>query len=326
MKRLQQSFVVLLLLLASCYDATVLAALLTEPIFGSANYTEVMWDYVGEESCLRELITRGDEERVELIFLLSAVHIAQKPLSEFCSTKHLGHPKSLSQIKQMFDQYTHYRQHSFWPSQKSGRLGITITESHGNIVVAGVPRGSSAEQAGIRRYDLIRQLGGVSVHGVDEAVSHARGIPGTKVSVLIERGGVRYQKIVKRSTVIFPEFEFDIVGKRGYLRVTSFDAPNMIYQIEENAMAEFKKHAVVSLLLDLRGIPGGGVITALRFLGMFQGHVLAYLEEEPYLDAHNKIMSDDREPVWIAHLPIVVLIDDLSFSVAEMVAGNFQYR
>lgn len=83
------------------------------PIHSYQDYRDIMGDVVTKEPCLMSLVEDHDIKRVEMIFLLHAVHIDQIPLARFCAK---GQPKTFSQVMDMADIFTHFA------DEMSGRL------------------------------------------------------------------------------------------------------------------------------------------------------------------------------------------------------------
>ena len=84
-----------------------------------------------------------------------------------------------------------YKEMNLSTSGQFGGLGIVISIRDQQLTVINPMPGTPAGRAGIRKYDRIVKINGESTlnMGLNEAVAHLRGAPGTKVTVWIHRDG-----------------------------------------------------------------------------------------------------------------------------------------
>lgn len=206
-------------------------------------------------------------------------------------------------------------------------VGIQMDVRDSGVTVIGTLPGSPAERAGLVTGDRIVTIDGRSTRGLtsDEALRTLRGAPGTSVRLQVERTGVADRMaftLVRRTIEVNPVQHAFLVGDGiGYVTLSVFSeraAADLALAVDS-----LRGAGVRSLILDLRGDPGG-------LLG--QGIDVADL----FLDPPQTIVSTrgrsaeetrsfaDRAPQRWATMPLVVLADSASASASEIVAGALQ--
>jgi carboxyl-terminal processing protease len=208
-----------------------------------------------------------------------------------------------------------------------GGLGIQIDVREGWItVVAPLPE-TPAERAGIETGDQIIEIDGKTTENWknEQAVKTLRGSAGSKVSLRIRRPGHA------------EAMTFELVREQIHIKSvpagTMFD--NAVGYISLNPVAEtsaaelraeiaaMKAKGMKSMVLDLRGNPGGlldqGVKVADLFLDSKQEIVSTRGRAR---GATREYFDEARQPY--PELPIVVLVNAGSASAAEIIAGALQ--
>ncbi len=207
-----------------------------------------------------------------------------------------------------------------------GGLGIQIDVRNGWItVVASLPE-TPAEHAGIQTGDQIITLDGRSTEGwkTDTAVKRLRGQPGSTAELRIRRVGIDQPITFKLTRAIIhirsvrSTMLEDRVGYISMVQVSQSSAAELT-----TAITDLTQKGMKSLILDLRGDPGGllnqGIAVSDLFLDPGQ-EVVATRGRAP--DATH-IYRDDKPQQW-PQLPIVVLANGFTASAAEIVAGALQ--
>src|SRR5919109_1928760 len=206
-------------------------------------------------------------------------------------------------------------------------LGIQIDVRDGWItVVAPLPE-TPAERAGVETGDQIIEVDGKSTEGWknDQAVKALRGDAGSPVRITIRRAGItepikyRLTRAQIHMRSVPPGTLFD--GGVGYISLNPVSETSA-EELRQEIMA-MKGKGMKSLLLDLRGNPGGLLDQGVKVADLF-------------LDAHQEIVStrgrargstkeffDEARQTWPS-LPIVVLVNDGTASAAEIIAGAMQ--
>jgi carboxyl-terminal processing protease len=221
-----------------------------------------------------------------------------------------------------------YKEMNLSTSGQFGGLGIVISIRDQQLTVINPMPGTPAFRAGVKKYDRITKIGGESTlnMGLNEAVQHLRGAPGTKVTVWMRRDGPDgwrepkpfelTREVIKVASVEHKQLSDGI----GYVRIKQFQA-NTSKDLDEALNSLRKNGEIKGLVLDLRGNPGGLLEQAARVADKFltSGPIVATVgnpgagEDREEKVAH----PDGTEPNY----PIALLVNGSSASASEIVAG-----
>ena len=220
-----------------------------------------------------------------------------------------------------------------WEESSTGNysgIGLQITQLNDAITVTAVFRGTPAEDVGIMVGDIIVGVGphDASAWTTDMAADSIRGPEGTNILVKIRRDGFHEAMAfdITRAQVHVPavhagRLENDV----GYVlldRVARNAAREMDAALRELEDAK-------GLVIDLRRNPGGYLDESLMLADLFlePGSTLAStVQRVPGGGADQTATEsyDDRWPVRLPDVPIVVLVDGYTASGAEILAGALQ--
>jgi len=206
-------------------------------------------------------------------------------------------------------------------------LGITIQVIDGDITAVSLFEGSPAYRKGVRRGDVIAQIGGENAKGwtSEEAARRLRGPKGTLVKIALRRRG--YDQLIElevpRDEIHMPTVPaaFVLPDATGYVRLQDF-AEQTDNDLSK-ALADLTRGGMKRLLLDMRGNPGGPLDQAIKVANQFlpQGILIVY--------TRGRVPNSDQdyratEKSGYTALPIVVLVNRSSASASEIVAGALQ--
>jgi carboxyl-terminal processing protease len=191
----------------------------------------------------------------------------------------------------------------------------------GNLIIVAPIDGFPADKAGLRPKDIIVAIDGKSTTGmtIDEAVTHIRGEKGTKVTLRILRNKEEDLSFtITRDQIKIASVKWEVVDNNvGYIRVNQFNEDTT--ELMNKAASELQKKNVDSILLDLRGNPGGLLSAAIDMSNMWLGDDQTILQEkrggvvvETYTAQGGGVFKG---------MPTAVLIDAGSASASEIVAG-----
>ncbi len=190
-------------------------------------------------------------------------------------------------------------------------------------VIAPLP-GTPAEKAGLMAGDKIVKIDDTSTDGmrVDEAVRLIRGEKGTDVRLSIYReGDLEFQDlVVTRDTIDIPTIATEKIGDTFVIRLFSFNA--ISEEKMQDALREFLASDSKSLILDLRGNPGGYLQSAVSIAGYFLPTGKVVVRESFRDNDEEKLYrSQGRKVRDFTPENLVVLVDGGSASASEILAG-----
>ncbi len=202
-------------------------------------------------------------------------------------------------------------------------LGVELKGQADTLVILRVIPRSPAERGGIRAGDRIVAVDGRLTHDLstDRAANLLQGPAGSLVQLtLLDAEGRTRTVTVRRERVEVPSVdEVQIVDRSqgtGYLKLTCFQKTTA--QDLDAALWSLHQAGMRSLIMDLRGNPGGLLVASVEVADRFldQGIVVSTrgrnLQEDLTYSAH-------EAGTW--RMPLVVLIDKDSASAAEIFAG-----
>lgn len=207
-------------------------------------------------------------------------------------------------------------------------IGASIQGRHRGVYIIETFKDTPAARAGLRYGDQIIAVDGESSldWNSDKVRDHLRGELGTEVKVTVQREGNDKPVTVKleRAAVDLPSISGTYLVKPGMGYVALSRGFHSTTSDELTAaIAGLKEQGMTSMILDLRGNPGGFLDQAIRVADKF------LLRGQGIVSVRNREgKSGDRD--WPAEsgvpetFPLVVLIDDGSASASEIVTGAIQ--
>jgi len=202
-------------------------------------------------------------------------------------------------------------------------LGVELKSAADGLLVVHVIAGSPAQRAGLRAGDHLVGVGGQSLGGmgVDQAAQLLQGPPGSLVTLAVLRGPAPARAVtVRREHVDVPSVEdarlLDPAAGVAYLKISSFQKTTAADL--ETALRRLDASGMRSLVVDLRGNPGGLLSSAVDVADLFleRGLVVATRGRSPEEDFN---YTASRPGTW--RMPLVVVIDGESASSSEIFAG-----
>ena len=208
-----------------------------------------------------------------------------------------------------------------------GGLGIQIEVRDGWITVVAPLPDTPAERAGIQTGDQIVALDGRSTEGwkQDQAVKELRGEAGSAVELRVHRVGIEQPLTFKLTRALIHVRSVQVAmmldDKVGYVFLSPVSETSASELTE--AVSGLLQKGMKSLLLDLRGNPGGlldqGVAVSELFLDPGQ-EVVATRGRAPN---STRTYRDAKPQPW-PNLPVVVLANGGTASAAEIITGALQ--
>jgi len=207
-----------------------------------------------------------------------------------------------------------------------GGLGVRIDVKDDWITVVQVLPNSPALREGLEVGDRIIEVEGESAEGwsVDKAVDTLRGEKGAPVDITIARVGVDRPlaiRIVRDVIQVAQAQGFVLDGDIGYVTLRGFSR-----EAKEELVATLDRlvdEGAGGLILDLRRNPGGLLPAGIDVTDLFLERGKPVVETRSRLDEQNYLFRASSEDRY-ADIPIVVVVDGLSASASEIVAGALQ--
>ena len=209
-----------------------------------------------------------------------------------------------------------------------GGIGSLITSREGRVFISDPYEGLPAQQAGLQAGDELLEIDGVSLEGKNStfASEHLKGQPNTKVKIKYQRLGEKKPReiTIERKRILLNPVQYYTVVKDniGYIYLSGFTANSA--QSLKAAIDDLKTNkGITSLIIDVRDNPGGVVEDCLDMLNFFlpKGELL--------LTMKGKVRQMDRtfratQQSMDENIPLVILVNQMSASASEILAGTLQ--
>jgi carboxyl-terminal processing protease len=204
-------------------------------------------------------------------------------------------------------------------------IGVLVSSSSGPIVIDKVIANSPAAAAGLRAGDQISAVDGSSTAGqtFDQVSAKIRGAAGTTVKVTIIRAGsaAPIDFTITRAQVSVPLVGWGMVPGTHVADIGLAEFSTGATDQLKAAIADATTAGATSIVLDLRGNPGGYASEATGVASQFLTDGVVYMEQDASGN-NTKISVDTSQPH--TKLPLAVLVDHDSASSSEIVAGALQ--
>jgi carboxyl-terminal processing protease len=248
------------------------------------------------------------------------------------STASLYEKAARGLVKELNDPYSQLfspKELASFSQQTNGKyagIGMQIEDQKGAITIAKVFPHTPAEAAGVREGDKILFLDSLSTRGwtTQKVSDYTIGAPGTKITVKFGRPGVTEPIVTTftRQVIHIPAVPYAIVldDKVGYVPVQRFNETSA--EEVKAAVASLQKAGAKSVVLDMRGNPGGILEQSIAMSNLFlqPGQEIVSVRSrasnaQRYATTGNPDFPD---------LPVTVLTDEYTASASEIVAGALQ--
>jgi len=207
-------------------------------------------------------------------------------------------------------------------------IGVSILQHRDGVYVQSIIPNTPADKAGLRYGDRFVEIEGKDARKYTsaEVSKNVRGERGTPVNIKIERAGAEkpLEFTIVRGGVPLPSIRnyFMLKDGVGYVGFTGGFQETSADELDD-AIAQLKKQGMKSLVLDLRGNPGGLLPQAIEVVSRFvpRGQTVVSVKgRSRYAQSQELPSVGDRTE----DLPLVVMINGGSASASEIVAGAIQ--
>ncbi|MEX0965608.1 MAG: S41 family peptidase [Bacteroidia bacterium] len=207
-------------------------------------------------------------------------------------------------------------------------IGIEFNILNDTIVVVSPIAGGPSEALGIRAGDKIIKIENTSVAGEEisneDVIGKLRGNKGTQVNITIYRPSAREEIEYKITRDKIPIYSVDAsymaAPSVGYIKISRFSRTTLAEF--DDAMKELKGKGMESLILDLRGNPGGYLNAAINLADEFLPEDKLVVYTEGRAKPRQTYNATSKGSFELGKL--TVLIDEGSASASEIVSGAVQ--
>jgi carboxyl-terminal processing protease len=202
-------------------------------------------------------------------------------------------------------------------------LGVELKTHKDRLEIVNVISGGPASQGGLRPGDNILAIDNVSVSetGSEKAADNLRGPDGSMVTLEIQRDAQPGQALqLQRRKVEIPSVDesglVDRASGVGYIRLTNFQKTTS--RDFDAALWKLQREGMRSLIVDVRGNPGGLLTAAVEVADRFvyDGVIVSTKGRNPLEDFTHRA---EQPGTW--RVPLVVLVDEDSASASEIFAA-----
>ena len=241
--------------------------------------------------------------------------------------------RGIDEMLNSLDPYTNFFSESevedfrFQVTGLYGGIGAQIGNKGDYVVVTDPYENYPAQKEDLRAGDIIIEIDGKSTKGknTSEISKLLKGQAGTKVKLTIKREdeGELTKTLTRQEIHINNVPYFGMVNDNtGYIRLATFtnDAGKEV----KDALVELKKNpSLKSVILDVRGNPGGLLHEAVNIVNVFIPQGQEVVSTKGKVKEWEKSYKTLNPPVDI-EIPLVVLTNRSSASASEIVSGSIQ--
>ncbi|HEX8635425.1 MAG TPA: S41 family peptidase [Pyrinomonadaceae bacterium] len=242
----------------------------------------------------------------------------------------IGMLRSLDPHSNYYDSKEFEELQADWRSEYYG-IGATIGDrtiggQTDTYILATFP-GAPATRAGLRFADRIVEVNGETIKGKNssDVRDRLRGPKGSSVKVTVERASTKALETVEitRDAVGQPTIPDSYIIKPGVGYVDMTRGFNRSTAEEfVAALEDLRKQGMTSLVLDLRGNPGGLLDQAVKVAERFLQRGQVILSQKGRVEGSQRTYESRNSAP--DNVPLVVLVNRNSASASEIVAGALQ--
>ncbi len=242
--------------------------------------------------------------------------------------------KGIDDMLESLDPYTNFipeseiEDYRYMTTGQYGGIGALIRQDGDYVMISEPYEGFPAQKADLRAGDRILKINDVDAKGkkTEDISKFLKGQPSSVIKLLIEREGEKkpIEKSINREEIKIKSVSYSgMVGSDiGYIKLTGF-TENAANEVKEALLELKKKPELKSIVLDLRGNPGGLLKEAVDIVNLFEEKGTDIVSTRGKVKDWDKTHKALNSPVDLK-IPIAILIDRGSASASEIVSGALQ--
>lgn len=241
--------------------------------------------------------------------------------------------KSMDAMLTSLDPYTTYISESeiedfklMTTGQYAG-IGSLISKHGDEVIIAEPYEGFPAFKAGLKAGDVLLEINGTSVlkKGTEDVSNLLKGQANVPLTIKIKRPGsekTMEKKLVRENIQLKSVPYYGMIADSvGYIYLNQFT--NKAAGEVKVALSNLKEQNAKSIVLDLRGNPGGLLDQAIEIVNLFVNKGENIVSTKGKVSKWDKNYKATKNPVD-AEIPIAVLVNRGSASASEIVSGALQ--
>ena len=229
------------------------------------------------------------------------------------------------------DPYTVYISESeiedfrFATTGEYGGIGATIKIKEQRVLVTELYENSPATISDLRVGDQLISIDGITLENlsIDEIGTLLKGAAESEIVLSIVRENQDIDIKIVRKDIQIPAVSFSkkIAKNIGIIKLTSFTQTS--YSEFKKALTALQKNDVDKLIIDLRSNGGGLLNEAVKIVNLFIDKGQKVVSTKSRIKEMNRTYITQELPI-AKDMPVVVLVDEMSASASEIVAGSLQ--
>jgi len=239
--------------------------------------------------------------------------------------------KGIDAMLKSLDPYTVYISESeiedfrFATTGEYGGIGATIKIKEQRVLVTELYENSPATTSDLRVGDQLISIDGITLENlsIDEIGTLLKGAAESEIVLSIVRENQDIDIKIVRKDIQIPAVSFSkkIAKNIGIIKLTSFTQTS--YSEFKKALTALQKNDVDKLIIDLRSNGGGLLNEAVKIVNLFIDKGQKVVSTKSRIKEMNRTYITQELPI-AKDMSVVVLVDEMSASASEIVAGAFQ--
>lgn len=217
--------------------------------------------------------------------------------------------------------------YKFMTTGQYGGIGASIKDTGDSLVISDLYEAFPAQKSGLKVGDVLLSIDSRSLIGLssEEAGELVKGQPGTSILIRVRRPGHKNFidfKIVREDVKIKSvPYYGKLTNEIGYINLSSF-TENCADDFQ-SALLSLKADKINSLVIDLRGNPGGLLLQSVDIVNLFVPKDVEVVSTKgKYRQFDNSFKT--RKEALDTEIPVVVIVNENSASASEIVSGAMQ--